>query len=465
MSEKRIKEEVEFGILPIRPKERKYGFLDLLLVLGGFSIASWCFTQGGYLGATLHPAMIVANTLFGFAFSIAIVAIVATIFTKYGIDQWIASRSSFGMIGSSVIMIVAWLSGWGWYALNSQMFGAAADKVTTAVGLPSLPGFFWPVVVIIVPWVVAIFGPVALKWFTRIVVPAMVAVLLFMIVLVFTNTTIPELSTVEPIWTAYYPSSLYVLTLTLEWNIAFGFSWFPAMGGITRLAKGTRSTFWAMWGAYTIIAGIAVIAGAFTALYFGFLTGGFSQDPTDWLTTIGSTYGVLSLILLAMANMSTNAVGFYAVTLSTKSIFPKIRSVFVSIPWVIYLLLLTIGGWVTTFYPVFLAVVGITCAWGLGVLFGDYFLVRRQKIHVPSLFYFKNSLYGYTKGFNLIALVSLAIAVAFYFGIYDPWLSYPKHDAFLYLTASMPTFAITVGSYALLARIPAVKNYLLKQNP
>ena len=38
--EKAIEREVLFGILPVLPGERKYGFLDAMLILSGYCIAT-----------------------------------------------------------------------------------------------------------------------------------------------------------------------------------------------------------------------------------------------------------------------------------------------------------------------------------------------------------------------------------------------------------------------------------------
>ena len=49
---KQVEKEVFFGTWPVLKKERKYGFIDALLVLSGYCIATWSYTQGSYL-ATL----------------------------------------------------------------------------------------------------------------------------------------------------------------------------------------------------------------------------------------------------------------------------------------------------------------------------------------------------------------------------------------------------------------------------
>lgn len=50
--EARIAQEALFGTLPILSRERLYGFVDALLLLSGYCIATWSYTQGGLSG---HP--------------------------------------------------------------------------------------------------------------------------------------------------------------------------------------------------------------------------------------------------------------------------------------------------------------------------------------------------------------------------------------------------------------------------
>lgn len=49
ISEKEIENEVYCGYIPANKKERTYGFIDALLILSGYCIATWSYTQGAYL--------------------------------------------------------------------------------------------------------------------------------------------------------------------------------------------------------------------------------------------------------------------------------------------------------------------------------------------------------------------------------------------------------------------------------
>ena len=48
-----IRQETVTGAVPMLTRERQYGFWDLFLTTSGFSIATWCYTQGAYVAQYL----------------------------------------------------------------------------------------------------------------------------------------------------------------------------------------------------------------------------------------------------------------------------------------------------------------------------------------------------------------------------------------------------------------------------
>ena len=60
----RIDREVVCGILPALGKERSYGFMDAFLVLSGYCVATWSYTQGVYLtGLVGFPQLLISAFL------------------------------------------------------------------------------------------------------------------------------------------------------------------------------------------------------------------------------------------------------------------------------------------------------------------------------------------------------------------------------------------------------------------
>jgi hypothetical protein len=58
-----IRQETVTGTVPMLARDRQYSFWDLFLATSGFSIATWCYTQGAYVAQSLadylqrHPEM------------------------------------------------------------------------------------------------------------------------------------------------------------------------------------------------------------------------------------------------------------------------------------------------------------------------------------------------------------------------------------------------------------------------
>ena len=50
-SDEQYTKEATFGTLPVRKSERQYGMLDAFLVLSGYGVATWCYTQGTFQAA------------------------------------------------------------------------------------------------------------------------------------------------------------------------------------------------------------------------------------------------------------------------------------------------------------------------------------------------------------------------------------------------------------------------------
>ena len=56
-----IRRETVTGAVPMLRRERQYGFWDLFLTTSGFSIATWCYTQGAYVAGLLSFQQMLIN--------------------------------------------------------------------------------------------------------------------------------------------------------------------------------------------------------------------------------------------------------------------------------------------------------------------------------------------------------------------------------------------------------------------
>ena len=71
-SDEQYTKEATFGTLPVRRSERQYGMLDAFLVLSGYGVATWCYTQGTFQAAYCNFKQLLTTT---FAANIFVLAL------------------------------------------------------------------------------------------------------------------------------------------------------------------------------------------------------------------------------------------------------------------------------------------------------------------------------------------------------------------------------------------------------
>ena len=103
---KEIENEVYCGTLPVLPKERKYGFIDALLVLSGYCIATWSYTQGSYLATLVGFKQLLIGAFLAAIFMLMVYQLPVIMSVRYGIDIWIWLRSVFGPKGNKIVTII-----------------------------------------------------------------------------------------------------------------------------------------------------------------------------------------------------------------------------------------------------------------------------------------------------------------------------------------------------------------------
>lgn len=454
-----------YGTIPLLRKERLYGFLDLLFVSGSYAIASWCYVQGATLAGMLSFWQAVASTfgaVLAFGFMVVLIGVIST---RYGFDHWVYQRAVFGYVGVLILAIIAIASTWGFYAINAQLFAQSMQKVGNSLGADIGDGWLKPFALacVVIGWALAMKGPMGVKWATRIMAPCLLAVGLFVTVAVIIKGH-STLFSAGPIGSEPNTSGdLGSYALATEWNVAFVLSWYPVIGAITRLVKKERQAYWGLYLGYGFLMAWFILIAAATALVMAPELGFASADPTDYLLELGGPWmGTLSLVAIGMANITTMTVGTYGLTISTKILAPSWNYRIVGTLWAIWCAILTVWGGVWTYYPKFLAVVGIVAGPAMALLLVDYFVVRRQRISPTSMFDLKNGKYKYSRGFNIPAFIAFGAGATSYLLLYDPFNYVVRSSLFNYVTATGFAAIVAAVVYVLEAQIPAVKRYLTR---
>jgi len=223
------------------------------------------------------------------------------------------------------------------------------------------------------------------------------------------------------------------------------------MGNLARLTKTRRSAFWPNMIGLNFFAVIASVVGLIAGLRFG------SSDPTQWMVPMaGVGAGVIMLLFLAFGNITASVSTIYVACVALRQ-----RKRFQSMTWARLLTVFMLPSAALTAFSeqvyshvgTLLAITGTLMSPLTGLWIVDFFLLRRQRIDVREVFNTSSSsVYFFWRGVNLVAIVCVALGVATYFLLFDPF-TFANSSGFQYLSASLPAMVVTMCSYYAVARL------------
>ncbi|MCR5544528.1 MAG: cytosine permease [Eubacterium sp.] len=461
-----IKQETITGAVPMLKKDRQYSFIDLFLATSGFSIATWCYTQGAYVAQYLSFKQMLIN-IFCFNIVWILIECIPILFAvRYGIDLWIWLRSVLGIKGVAIFATVISMANFGWYAVDSQLFASSMINLLGGFGIALNPSIWKPVLgvlCVILGTLIALGGPEVIKWTNRFLVTALLAVGIIIVIICFTSVPIGDINKVVPD-DSLYSSPLGRFMLSAEGNVAFAFSWSTQALVMPRLAKTERSGYWATSLAYGVVAPFFVAAGGVMALAMFVKYGYYESDPTTMLAKLaGPGFSLLSLLLVAFANIGTQGTGSYVNCMIVKGGLPNIRYKTLVIIAMFYVSALTVWGWVMDNFGSFISCAAYIQGPIIGMTVVDYLIVKKRKISLRGLYYLDDhDEYKFNNGFNFVGLGCMLIA--FVLGIlfvYNPVNGAIKSNIFMVTTGSGFT-AISGGLLYWLASLTPLKKYMLR---
>lgn len=461
--EERVAREALFGSLPVLSGERLYGFADALLLLSGYCIATWSYTQGAYLATLVGFRQLLIGAFFGAIFMLCLYQLPVILSVRYGIDIWIWLRAVFGGRGVMVMTVVIILVNYPWYAVCADLFASSMARLAALLGL-SLPAPAHPLLglacVLIGTWM-ALRGPSSMTRVTRILVPLLLAVGVLVVIVGF--RAVPF----QVIWD-YRPSAGgaegVAYLLSIEANFAFVITLVGGMAGVPRLVRSERAGFWAGVLGQGAAGSFFVVVGAVMAIATQHVTGQMAEDPTLMLAVLAApTMALSSLLLVAFANIGTQAVGAYLYGVMLKSAFRTASYRVILLILTAYACALVLWGGVVEYFGSFLTLGACIYAPLSALLFTDFFLVRRQRLALRSAFGLPGyEAYRYSGGFNWVGLLCVAAGVALSLAVYDPVGGIVRCAPLFTLTPTGLSFLGTGLLYWLLSRIPPVHRYLLR---
>lgn len=461
-----IRQETVTGVVPMLKKDRQYSFIDLFLSTSGFAIATWCYTQGAYVAQYLSFSRMLIN-IFCFNIVWVLIECLPVVFaTRYGIDLWIWLRSVLGKRGVAILSTIISVANFGWYAVAAGLFSSSMINLAERFGIVLNKAIWGPVLgclCVVLGTLIALAGPSVIKWTNRFLVTALLAVGVVVVVLCFTAVPFSDIIAVKPDLGGEM-TPLQAFMTSAEGNVAFAFSWSTQALVLPRLAKTERGGYWGTSLAYGVIAPFFVAAGGVMALAMFVRTGVYESDPTTMLSKLcGSGFALLSLLLVAFANVGTQGTGSYVNCMIVKSGMPKVSYKLMVLIAMVYVSVLTVWGGVEEHFGAFISIAAFIQAPIIGMIIADYLVVKKRKLSLKSAYFIEgHDAYKFTAGFNLvgIACVIISCVVTILF-VYNPLTGNIQSPLFLIFTGS-GFDAILGGLLYWIASLTPLKKYMLR---
>jgi len=435
-----------YGRMPLLPSEREYGTLGANGTCFAYAIATWAFLTGGYaaqlVGAWQGMVCLIAGNLIG-VFLIS--APLSMSCQRYGIEQIDACKPSFGQNGARIILIFYLANMLGWSGLILVMFGNGIKNIVQTLGYE--PGQ-WLVgagvaLGIWLSYLLTTRGVHLLSRFNSIITPALIIIVAFMFYMLISSHGWAEIMAAEPL--DPLPVAWMNYAVTLELGIASGMSWWGGIGFLARNTKTRRNAIYPEILQLGLIFGVVCTIALFSGLVVG------SDDPTQWMVPLGGVVmGVLALLFVALANITSTSVSLFASGLALRHLPGLHKRAWWQIIVITIIPLTFFIVWPQELYDMgdaFLAYNGTMHAPVGGVLLVDYFLLRKQRLHLASIFEAApTGRYYYSNGFNVLALACVVIGQITYFMVYNPFTD-QSSALFRYCPASIAAFALPALIY------------------
>lgn len=461
--EERVAKEALFGSLPVLSGERLYGFVDALLLLSGYCIATWSYTQGAYLATLVGFRQLLIGAFFGAILMLCVYQLPVILSVRYGIDIWVWLRSVFGGRGVMVMTVVIILVNYPWYAVCADLFASSMVRLAALMGW-ELPGAVHPLLglfCVLLGTGMALRGPGAMTKVTRILVPLLLAVGVLVVVVGFRAVPFRAIWDYRP---AEGGGNSFSYLLSIEANFAFVITLVGGMAGVPRLVRNERAGFWAGVLGQGAAGSFFVVVGAVMAIAMGHVTGEMVEDPTLMLAVLAApAMALCSLLLVAFANIGTQAVGAYLYGVMLKSAFRTASYRGIVLLLAVYAGGLVLWGGVVEYFGSFLTLSACIYAPLAALLFTDFFLVRRQRLALRSAYGLPGyTAYQYSGGFNWVGLGCVVAGVALSLAVYDPVGGVVRCKTLFVLTPTGLSFLGTGALYGLLSCVPPIRRYLLQ---
>ncbi len=420
-------------LAPTEESQRNWSWVNISALWVGMAVCVPAYLlASGLIAQGMSARQAMATVLLGNLIVLVPMMLIGHAGTKYGVPFPVLLRASFGTIGARLPGLLRGLVACGWFGIQTWVGGFAIYQIMNAVsggwfiGTPlAFIGIdLAQLISFLAFWIVQVYfiakGIESIRWLETLAAPLLILSALALLVWAYVNgggfgsifsrpsEFVPGGPREGQFWVVFWPSLTAMIGFwsTLSLNIP----------DFTRFAKSQRDQ---MLGQalglpipMALLAFVSVAVTSATVVVFGETI----WDPVVLAGKMGGAGAILGLVFLLLATLTTNlAANVVAPANGFSNIAPKRISFKMGgyitaglgiaiMPWK---LLESAGSYL------FVWLVGYSSLLGpiAGILIADYFFIRGCRLNTDA-FYTRDGDYEYYKGWNLYALLALALGIA-----------------------------------------------------
>jgi nucleobase:cation symporter-1, NCS1 family len=301
-------------------------------------------------------------------------------------------------------------------------------------------------------WLIASKGPKLFERFNAYIGPFHVVITVVMLGILMYRYGIHAL------WVNQFPGDKMIthnrlegFVYAVEFGVSSSLTWWPVMGGLTRLIQHKKHVI----GPTVVGAGVIGAACLATVAALAAISAGTS-DPTVWMLALaGPIAGSAIMAVVLAANIATMVIMVYLACISVQQI-----KLLAALRWELLVALAVCPGiffsfrtqWVLASTVSWLSYNGVMFVGVTGIMLTDYFLLRKETLDPAYFFSGNTGKYEFWSGVNWVAIAITIVSTGGYLYLYDP-VSMDAKPAFFVLGASIPTIICSAAAYYVAAKL------------
>lgn len=414
------------GIEAVPERFRILGFFDYFVLWADFGVGLLVLLAGTFLVPGLGLGEAIAAILVGTLLGNVMLGLAGVVGSDNAIPSMVSLRPSFGHRGSYLPSLINVIQLVGWGAFEIFIMAKASAGLTQSLwGVSSYQ--LWAVLWGIVVTLFALGGPLVVvrQWLEKAGIWIVLVTGAWMVIYVVTHADFAVLASRQGDGSLTFAQGIDLV-------VAMPISWLPIVADFNRFAKTSRSSFWGTVSGFAVSNVLFYTLGVLLILVIP------TGDLIASIMTIA--FGAAGLALLLGDETDNAFADVYSGAISIKNVLPTLstRLLVSSIGGVCLAIALTVD---LASFQGFLYLVGSLFTPLFGVLFADYFILKRRRY--PSEDLYPEDGQGRSRpGINPVAMIAWGSGIATYLAetTYVGWLG-----------GTLPSLAVSLIAYLALS--------------